>query len=115
MMLTNWKTTLSYNGTFTRNFFAAFHTDIAFISCKGISMDQGLSWTYEEDACVRKVMLENTRTRVLLCDHSKFGQVSTCKLFGLEHIDILVTDRHPGPQWEAFLREKNVRLICPKN
>lgn len=109
------KTTLSYNGTFTRNFFASFHTDIAFISCKGISMQHGLSWVYEEEACVRKVMLENAKKRVLLCDHTKFDEISSCKLFGFEMIDYLVTDSKPSQQWIDFLQQQNITLLYPNS
>lgn len=107
------KTTLSYNGTFARNFFSSFCSDIAFISCKGISMEHGISWVYEEEACLRKIMLENAKRRVLLCDHSKFDAVSSCKLFGFEQIDYLVTDQKPSEIWIAFLQEKNVILLYP--
>jgi len=107
------KTSLSYNGTFTRHFFHAFHSDIAFISCRGISMQDGLSWSYEEDANIRKVMLENTTKRVLLCDHTKFGKVSYCKLFGFEMINYLVTDQKPSQEWIDFLQSKQITLLYP--
>lgn len=107
------KTTLSYTGTFARRFFSSFCADIAFISCKGISMEHGLSWAYEEEACLRQIMLENAKKRVLLCDSSKFDQIASCKLFGFSQIDCLVTDRRPGPEWESFLRSKGVELLCP--
>ena len=107
------KTTLSYNGTFARKFFSSFCADIAFISCKGLSMEHGISWAYEEEACLRQIMLENAKYRVLLCDSSKFDQVAPCKLFGFSHIDCLVTDRRPSPEWVSFLRSKNVELLYP--
>lgn len=109
------KTTLSYNGTFTRSFFHSFHSDVAFISCKGISIQHGLSWVYEEEACVRKVMLENAKKRVLLCDHTKFDEVSSCTLFGFEMIDYLVTDRKPSPHWIDFLQKKNITVLYPNS
>lgn len=106
------KTTLSYNGTFTRNFFSSFYADIAFISCKGISMEHGMSWVYEEEASLRQIMLQNARLRVLLCDHSKFDKISSCKLFGFDMIDYLVTDSPPNEEWIEFLEKQNVQLLC---
>ncbi len=108
------KTTLSYNGTFARSFFASFYADLAFFSCKGISMEHGLSWVYEEEACLRQIMLQNAKERVLLCDHSKFDQVSTYKLFDFNRIDYLVTDRMPSPAWIHFLEEQKVQLLYPQ-
>ncbi len=106
------KTTLSYNGTFARNFFSSFYADIAFISCKGISREHGMSWVYEEEASLRRTMLENARLRVLLCDHSKFDKISSCKLFGFDMIDYLVTDSLPNEGWIEFLERQNVQLLC---
>ncbi len=107
------QTTRSYNGTFARSFFSSFHADIAFISCKAISMGHGLSWVYEEEACLRRTMLEHATKRVLLCDASKFDQVSTCQLFGFEYIDCLITDKRPSDRWLAFLEAQHVTVIYP--
>lgn len=109
------KTTLSYNGMFTRKFFASFYTELAFISCRGISMEHGLSWVYEEEADLRRIMLENTRVGVLLCDHSKFDQVSSCKLLGFDKIAYLITDREPTEPWKSFLERQHVRLLYPQD
>lgn len=109
------KTTLSYNGMHARQFFAAFCPDIAFISCKGISREHGLSWVYEEEASLRKTMLEQAKKRVLLCDHTKFGKVSTCKLFSFELIDYLVTDQKPDDAWLEYLAARGVQVLYPGN
>lgn len=108
------KTTLSYNGMHARQFFTSFYPDIAFISCKGISRQHGLSWVYEEEAGLRKIMLEHAKTRVLLCDHTKFDNVSTCKLFGFELVDYLITDQKPDDAWMDFLTSLDVQVIYPK-
>lgn len=109
------KTTLSYTGAISRSFFSSFFVDISFISCKGISMHHGLSWIYEEEADLRRIMLDNARTRVLLCDHTKFGIVSSCKLFGFERIDYLITNEIPSPEWIEFFEKTNVKLIISSN
>lgn len=107
------KTTLSYSGMYARQFFSDFCSDIAFISCKGISRQHGMSWVYEEETVVRKIMLEQAKKRVLLCDHTKFDKVSTCKLFGFELVDYLITDQKPDDAWIEFLTSKGVQLMYP--
>lgn len=71
-----------------------------------------MSWVYEEEASLRRTMLENARLRVLLCDHSKFDKISSCKLFGFDMIDYLVTDSLPNEGWIEFLERQNVQLLC---
>lgn len=107
------KHTFSYGGEFTRHFFSAFHSDIAFVSCKGLSLTQGITLAYDEEAALRKIMLNNAQKRVLLCDSSKFGRISTSSLFGFEMIDCLVTDTRPSEEWLAYLGSKGVEVICP--
>ena len=62
---------------------------------------------------LRRIMLEQAKTRVLLCDHTKFDQVSTCRLFGFELVDYLVTDRKPDDSWIELLTQKGVKLLYP--
>lgn len=108
------KTTLSYNGMHARQFFQSFCPDIAFISCKGISREHGLSWVYEEEAGLRRIMLEQAKKRVLLCDHTKFDKVSTCKLFGFSLVDYLITDRKPDSGWLEYLAQQGVQVLYPE-
>lgn len=107
------KTTLSYNGTVTRSFFSSFYADIAFFSCKGISREHGMSWIYEEEACLRQIMMQNARVRILLCDHSKFDRISGYKFFGFDQIDYLITDCCPSLEWVHFLQEQQGKLVYP--
>lgn len=103
----------SFSGEYARRFFSSYYTDIAFFACKGISMEHGISWAYDEEAALRKIMLNNTRKRILLCDSTKFNATYTSTLFGFESIDILITDKDPGPDWTAFLERQQVQLIYP--
>lgn len=103
----------SFAGEFARHFFASFYTDMTFIACKGISMEHGISWAYDEEAALRKIMLNSTKKRILLCDASKFGKTYTSTMFGFESIDILITDKDPGAEWHTFLDKHHVKLIFP--
>ena len=109
------KHTFSYGGEFARNFFSSFYADLSFISCKGISIIHGITLAYDEEASLRKIMLQHSNKRILLCDSTKFDKISTSRLFGFELIDILVTDTKPSQEWITYLQSENVQLICPGN
>ncbi len=103
----------SFIGEFARHFFSSYYTDVVFIACKGISIEHGISWAYDEEAALRKIMLRGTKKRVLLCDSTKFDSTFTSTMFGFESIDVLITEKDPGPKWKAFLERQNVRLVFP--
>lgn len=107
------KHTSSYGGEFTRHFFSSFFTDICFLSCKGLSATHGITYAYDEEAAIRKIMLHNSRKRVLLCDSSKFDKISTSCFLDLEMIDYLITDSIPNDPLLTHLRNKGILILTP--
>ena len=108
------KTTQSYSGVFTRNFFSSFYADLLFFSCKGLSMEHGLSWVYEEEGSLRQIMMKNAKTKILLCDHTKFDSVSSYKQDCFHELDYLITDRAPSEAWQQFLAAHHITLRYPE-
>lgn len=68
------------------------NVDVAFLGANGISLDRGLTTPDAAEAAVKRLMLGCARRRVLLCDHSKIGQVSTHRYGELSDVDLLITD-----------------------
>ena len=64
-----------------------------FFSVASLSLDGMLSDWSEDEAMLRIEMAKNAKRRVLLCDSSKMGTVSTFKLFPLSSIEVLITDK----------------------
>ncbi|HER26959.1 MAG TPA: DeoR/GlpR transcriptional regulator [Rhodospirillales bacterium] len=69
-----------------------YYADFAFVGASAISSDRGLTDYTREAAELRKLMLTNARTTVLLADHSKFKRVAPVRVSALEHLDHLITD-----------------------
>ena len=101
---------LSYIGEFARNFIQRFNVDTLFFSCRALSMVKGLSDISEEESELRRMMMENCKKVVLLCDNSKFDKISFCKICGFEKIDHVITDKRPSSQWVEYFKEKGVDL-----
>jgi len=70
------------------NYFA----DFAFIGASAVSAERGLTDYTREAAELRKLMLANARTTVLLADHSKFKRVAPVRVSALDELDTLITD-----------------------
>lgn len=73
----------------------AFHADLFFFSCCGLSLRCGTTEASEEAAAVKRAMFRNADKRVLLCDSTKFGLEFFCKSCELSQVDVIVTDRKP--------------------
>ena len=104
---------LSYVGRIAKNATSLFYLDTMFFSCVGISITGGLTDTNEDEADLKNIMMEHSRTKVAMIDSSKFSLVTFCKICSLSQIDYLITDRDPGPEWRDALLKSNVHLLYP--
>lgn len=75
----------------------SYNADIAFFSCRGLSLDGRLTDKSIEENTLRKVMLQQAKRRVLLCDSSKIGHVFLNTLCHISDIDEVICES-PLPQ-----------------
>ena len=104
---------LSYIGESARRSIESHYADILFFSCRGITMGRGIFDSNENEAELRRMMIQNCRKSILLCDHTKFDQISFCKICGFDMIHSIVTDQKPSALWSEFIKSQNVVLITP--
>ena len=84
---------VALSGTETFRALSEISADIVFFSSQSISKDGIISDSTEEENYVRKLMLRCAKTKVFLCDSSKFDKSSTYKLCTLKDVDEAVFDR----------------------
>ena len=70
-----------------------FNADIAFMSCRGFSIERGVSEASEEEAAVKRRYLANCKKSILLCDLSKMNVDFLCKLAALSDYYEVITER----------------------
>lgn len=102
---------LSYIGELARKCIDSFFVDTLFFSCRAISVERGLTDSNEDEAELRKLMINNCKKVVLMCDYTKFDQVSFCKICNFDKIDYIVTDRKPSYNWIEFFNKMDVKLV----
>lgn len=82
----------SYVGADAAATISRYNADIAFFSCRGLS-DEGIpSDNSAEENDVRRAMMKQARTKILLCDKSKFGKVYLNNLCTKDEIDEVICD-----------------------
>jgi DeoR family fructose operon transcriptional repressor len=86
------------------------NVDVAFLGANGVSVERGLTTPDPAEAAVKHLMLGCARSRILLADHSKIGQVSTHKYGDLTDVDLLITDTGLTGTDEKTLRAAGLTL-----
>jgi DeoR/GlpR family transcriptional regulator of sugar metabolism len=88
------------------NYFA----DKAFICCDGVHRSHGVTDANEKEAEVRKQMIQQAESTILVVDATKFDKTSFVHMADFSEFDVLVTDREPSEEWKITLREADVEL-----
>lgn len=83
---------MSLVGNFSEKVIEDYHVDKYFFSCYGVDVRRGVSEMHEDQALVKKQLLNISEQRFLLSDWSKFGQKSLFRLCSLADVDYLITD-----------------------
>lgn len=100
-------------GPRTNQMISSYHVDKAFISCKGLTMENGLTDSDEQDADCKRAMIKNAKEIILVLDSSKFGKTAFTRITGLDNINKVVTDKKPSQQWLKEFERLGIECIYP--
>lgn len=98
----------SYVGEQAEAFVRNINADILFFSCHGLTEGGLMTDRAIEEANLRKVMFEQCRRRVLLCDSSKFGKTCFYNMGSVADIDDVISEE-PLPEGIKRIIGKNRR------
>jgi DeoR/GlpR family transcriptional regulator of sugar metabolism len=102
---------LSYVGPLAERSLSMYHVNKAFISCKGVHLEKGLSDFNESQALLKKQMMEIAEETILMVDSSKFGTLAFSHIAPLSKINCIITDSNIDEQTRKQLEEKNLNPI----
>ncbi|MCP4178553.1 MAG: DeoR/GlpR transcriptional regulator [bacterium] len=86
-----------------------YFADKAFICCDGVDMETGITDANEEEAEVRKAMLNHSRIKILVSDHTKINKTSFVGISDFRMIDVIVSDKELSSDWLDFFRIMSVK------
>ncbi|MGM0903529.1 MAG: DeoR/GlpR family DNA-binding transcription regulator [Bacillota bacterium] len=101
---------LSFVGPLAERSLGMYHVNKAFLSCKGVHLEKGLSDFNELQALVKKQMMEIADETVLMVDSSKFGVRSFSQISSLSTIDCVITDAKVEENIKRQLEEKRIKI-----
>ena len=101
---------LSYVGPLAERSLSMYHVNKAFISCKGVHIEKGLSDFNESQALVKKQMMENSDHTILMVDSSKFGTRAFSQIAPIGRVDSIITDSMLDVHTKRELEERKIKL-----
>ncbi|MBQ2714214.1 MAG: DeoR/GlpR transcriptional regulator [Clostridia bacterium] len=82
-------------GHYAENTIKSIHADVAFFSAQSILSNGEIYDCFEEENVLRKVMLDNSKVKVFLCDGTKFGRTAPFRLCNVNDVDYVISDAIP--------------------
>lgn len=95
----------------TINFMQNYVIDKAFISTQGVDLDGGVTVPSDNDAQVKKAVMKASKYKILLADHTKFGQTFMAKHGELKDFDVIITDTEIDSATYEQIREKRCNIV----
>jgi DeoR/GlpR family transcriptional regulator of sugar metabolism len=100
-----------YTGSITCNSLEQFYFDAAIISCRTLSMFQGLTDSDSEEAEVKRRAVRRSKKLIVMADNTKFDRISFVKICDMTTVNVLITDRPVSPIWKEFLTQNHSEFI----
>lgn len=88
-----------------------YYANKVFFSCRGVTAARGLVDSSEEEAEIKKAMMDMSESTVFLCDHHKLGRLGVPVISDFSRLDTIVTDVQLNEEWTKLISESDVRLI----
>ena len=82
-----------------------------FFSCRGVTLSRGLTDSSEDEAEIKRAMIERSDTTVFLCDHNKLGRLSVPTIAPLGRVDVFITDISLDEEWREALEKSDTDII----
>lgn len=103
---------MSYSGRYAERMIRQnFAANKFFFSCRGVTLSRGLVDSTEDDAEIKRAMLERSESSIFLCDHYKLGKMGIPVIGDLECLDKFITDVRLDSEWSEALEKKDVNII----
>ena len=82
----------AYVGDYAADFVRHFNADVFFFSSRGVSEDGRITDESAEETGIRRVMLQQSRRKIFMCDQSKIGKTYCYNLCRTDQTDAFLTD-----------------------
>ena len=96
-------------GGYALDFLKGLHADIAFFSVQAVNASGNFYDCYPDEVATRRLMIQNAARRVLLCDSSKLGRISTFLQGTASELNYIVSDCDLNSFFDTPTPQKYIR------
>lgn len=108
--------TYSFIGSGSFEYLQTFNINKAFMSCTGLSIENGICNASAEEFDIKKTAVSKSQTIILLADHSKFNKVALMTFCDMDKIHCVITDKTPSANFIEFFENNGIELqVIDKN
>jgi DeoR family transcriptional regulator, fructose operon transcriptional repressor len=101
---------LSYVGPLAERSLNMYHVNKAFISCKGVHIEGGLSDSNEWQALLKRQMMLISDQTILMADSTKFGVRTFAHITEIGQVSCVLTDSNLDEAYSRAFEEKGVKI-----
>jgi DeoR/GlpR family transcriptional regulator of sugar metabolism len=105
------KRSMSFIGQITESSIGNFNISEAYISAKGISIQEGVMDTNEAEASVKRKMLDVAKRTTLLADSTKFSKLAYVTVCPIGKISRIITDPGIDPLIAEKYRAAGIEVV----
>lgn len=103
--------TLSFVGVEATENLSIYNIDKAFMASTGVTLENGMTNASPEEYLIKKTVMEKSREKYLLVDHSKFGRSALHTYGSLGELKTLVTDQPVPENIKGFCSAHKIRVL----
>ncbi len=92
-------------------FISRYKVDVAVIGASSLDADGAVLDFDAREVSVARAILRNARTRILVCDHTKFERNAPVRICDIADLDYLVTDRPPPAEFRDAARRGQTEIL----
>ncbi|MGB5558688.1 MAG: DeoR/GlpR family DNA-binding transcription regulator [Paracoccaceae bacterium] len=92
-------------------FISRYKVDFAVIGASALDEDGAILDYDAREVSVSRAILRNSRTRILVCDGSKFERTAPVRICDVSELDYVVTDRRPPAKFIEAARRSQTEIL----
>lgn len=91
-----------------------YYVNKMFFSCKGFDASWGISDSNEQQAAVKRTVIERAEKVILMADHSKINKKSFVNIDSFDAVDIIIVDSHVSKEYFSSHEFNDLKIIYSK-
>lgn len=104
----------SIEGLVGEDLLTKIHTDIAFVSARGFSVENGLTDFSIYEADLKRRCVKSSAKTIALIDHTKFNTTSISSYASLDDLNMVITDFGLSEHTKSIYENAGVNLVLAK-